>query len=60
MTTMTDTAPGHETLRNWARTAEQAQAAPPAGGVSADERQELRKHVAEDVNLDWPRSDGLG
>ncbi|MCE6998591.1 transposase [Saccharothrix sp. S26] len=40
----------HETLRNWVRTAEQAQAAPSAGGVSADERQELRelrKRVAE-------------
>jgi transposase len=40
----------HETLRNWVRTAEQAQAGPPAGGVSADERQELRelrKRVAE-------------
>ena len=40
----------HETLRNWVRTAEQAQAAAPAGGVSAEERQELRelrKRVAE-------------
>ncbi|MFT7835756.1 transposase [Saccharothrix sp. BKS2] len=40
----------HETLRNWVRTAEQAQAAPPAGGVSPEERQELRalrKRVAE-------------
>ncbi|GGP74593.1 transposase [Saccharothrix coeruleofusca] len=33
----------HETLRNWVRTAEQAQAAAPVGGVSADERQELRE-----------------
>lgn len=40
----------HETLRNRVRTAEQAQAAPPAGGVSTEERQELRelrKRVAE-------------
>ncbi|NUT51073.1 MAG: transposase [Saccharothrix sp.] len=42
----------HETLRNWVRTAEQAQAqaAALAGGVSAEERQELRelrKRVAE-------------
>ncbi|MDU0294957.1 transposase [Saccharothrix longispora] len=41
----------HETLRNWVRTAEQAQVAPPpVGGVSTDERQELRelrKRVAE-------------
>ena len=40
----------HETLRNWVRAADRAQAAPPVGGVSADERQELRdlrKRVAE-------------
>ncbi|WP_053715601.1 transposase [Saccharothrix sp. NRRL B-16348] len=40
----------HETLRNWVRTTEQAQAVPPAGGVSDEERQELRelrKRVAE-------------
>ncbi|GLZ40307.1 hypothetical protein Acsp05_39310 [Actinokineospora sp. NBRC 105648] len=40
----------HETLRNWVRTDEQDRAAAPAGGVSADERQELRelrKRVAE-------------
>ncbi|MGM1059592.1 transposase [Saccharothrix sp. Mg75] len=28
----------HETPRSWVRTAEQAQAAAPAGGVSAEER----------------------
>jgi transposase len=39
----------HETLRNWVRTAEQAQARPvdPAAAVDQEELRALRKRVAE-------------
>ena len=44
----------HETLRNWVRTAEQAQAAPQAGGMSAGERH--RPEHLHDVPLSARRS----